>query len=205
MLRCGVLELYNSISSEWAVDVSYPQNPEVMDYCFFVTENAPPDFTENGAFVLAGILPFVRLSAFIVKELKEVSQPSSRFCYWIDKFAFEASWNETLERVNLCLTTDTDYEVTGDGMLLESRYYEGMRLAVKFFCRQQVTTVNSFVIVPLTTEHNPAREQILLVCGLDSSCCLFDSEAHKKQFMKCMQAIVPVVEGKSQHWFLIQH
>ncbi|XP_040361545.1 bifunctional TH2 protein, mitochondrial isoform X2 [Rosa chinensis] len=198
-LRQGVEEEHTYLSSQlekWGVDAS-KYSSEPVEYCQFITAKFP--FCNDAhyvAFLLASTITFISLSAYLARKLKRVAHP--KYLHWIERFAsesFQASCmqneqvlNDICKDANLSLNSG---KVGGFG--IEIHYRKAMQLSVNFFARH--VTIEECCIVPLTKEHNPARELILVACALDSPCCSYmKCEAYTKDFTCLVLNIIPIVK-----------
>ncbi|TYJ24120.1 hypothetical protein E1A91_A08G238900v1 [Gossypium mustelinum] len=195
-LRKGVLEalkLHNSFVQEWGLDFvkECPVNSATLKYTEFVLATAsgkveglkapgkldtPFEKTKIAAYTLGAMTPCMRLYAFLGKELEAVLDPNEHdhpYKKWIGNYSSEGFQATTLQTEDLL--DKLSVSLTGEELnIIEKLYHQAMKLEIEFFYAQTLTQPT---VIPLTKEHDPARNRLMIFSDFDLTCTVVDSSA----------------------------
>ncbi|CAN1271316.1 Bifunctional TH2 protein, mitochondrial, partial [Linum perenne] len=195
-LRRAVVEAlkkHNSVVLEWGIESpkEVAADSATVKYTDFLLATAsgkvegvkgpgklatPFERTKIAAYILGAVSPYMRLYAFLGKELQELvdsNDDSHPYKKWIeyyscDKFQVSAFQTEDLlEKLSVCLTGE-ELDV------IEKLYHQGMKHETEFFNAQPLKQPT---VVPLTKVHNPDEDRLLIFSDFDLTCTVVDSSA----------------------------
>ncbi|XP_023898756.1 bifunctional TH2 protein, mitochondrial isoform X3 [Quercus suber] len=195
-LRKAVLEelkMHNSFVQEWGSDLAKEGsvNSATVKYTDFLLATAsgkvegvkgpgklatPFEKTKVAAYTLGAMTPCMRLYASLGKELVallDLHEGSHPYRKWIENYSsegFQASAVQTedlLDKLSVSLTGEELH-------IIEKLYHQAMKLEIDFFSAQPVVQPT---VVPLTKEHNPAEDRLMLFSDFDLTCTVVDSSA----------------------------
>ncbi|MBA0554940.1 hypothetical protein Golob_014012, partial [Gossypium lobatum] len=188
-LRKGVLEalkLHNSFVQEWGLDFvkECPINSATLKYTEFVLATAsgkveglkapgkldtPFEKTKIAAYALGSMTPCMRLYAFLGKELEALLDPNKHdhpYKKWIGNYSSEGFQATTLQTEDLL--DKLSVSLTGEELnIIEKLYHQAMKLEIEFFYAQTLTQPT---VIPLTKEHDPARDCLMIFSDFDLTC-----------------------------------
>ncbi|XP_010550765.1 PREDICTED: probable aminopyrimidine aminohydrolase, mitochondrial [Tarenaya hassleriana] len=195
-LRKSVMEelkMHNSVVQEWGVDVEeeVSVNSATLRYTEFLLATAsgkvegikapgmldtPFEKTKVATYTLGAVAPCMKLYAFLGKEfeaLVDLSDGNHPYKKWIENYScedFQTSAKQTedlLEKLSVCMT--------GEELdIIEKLYQQAMKLEIEFFHAQPLAQPT---IVPLTKEHNPEEDHLMIFSDFDLTCSVVDSSA----------------------------
>ncbi|KAK4480299.1 hypothetical protein RD792_013368 [Penstemon davidsonii] len=195
-LRKSVLEelkLHDSFVKEWGFDLHKGSTPNsaTIRYTDFLLATAtgkvegvkapgklatPFEKTKLAAYTLGAMTPCMRLYAFLGKELQALVDPSEDihpFQKWIDNYASESFQAAALQTEDLL--DKLSVSLTGEEInIIEKLYQQAMKLEIEFFLAQPI---DQKTVVPLSKEHNPAEQCLMLFSDFDLTCTIVDSSA----------------------------
>ncbi|GAV86216.1 TENA_THI-4 domain-containing protein/HAD domain-containing protein, partial [Cephalotus follicularis] len=195
-LRKGVLEelkMHDSFLEEWGVDLEKEStvNSATVKYTDFLLATAsgkvggvkapgklatPFERTIVAAYTLGAMTPCMRLYAFLAKEfqaLLDYNEGNHPYRKWIDSYSsdsFQASAlqiEDLLDKLSVSLTGE-------ELVIIEKLYHQALKLEIEFFSAQPVAQAT---VVPLTKEHNPAEDCLVIFSDFDLTCSVVDSSA----------------------------
>ncbi|KAJ4842667.1 beta ketoadipyl CoA thiolase, th2 [Turnera subulata] len=195
-LRAGTLDelkMHSSFVQEWGIDPSKENsvNSATTKYTDFLLATAsgkvdgvkgpgklatPFERTKVAAYTLGAMTPCARLYAFLGKELQALLDSEVEthpYKKWVECYScesFEASAQQTeglLDRLSVSLT--------GEELdIIEKLYHQAMKLEIEFFLAQPLP---QSTVLPLTKEHNPAEDHLVIFSDFDLTCSVVDSSA----------------------------
>lgn len=216
-LRKAVLEelkLHDSFVQEWGLDLEKEGtvNSATVKYTDFLLATAsgkvegvkgpgklatPFERTKLAAYTLGAMTPCMRLYAFLGKELMallDLHEGSHPYRKWIENYAsgsFQASAVQTED-----LLDKLSVSLTGEELdIIEKLYNQAMKLEIEFFSAQPVVQPT---VVPLTKEHNPAEDRLILFSDFDLTCTVVDSSAILAEIAIVMAPKSDKIESENQ-------
>ncbi|KAK8712785.1 hypothetical protein V6N13_148013 [Hibiscus sabdariffa] len=195
-LRKGVLEelkMHNSFVQEWGSDCvkESPVNSATLKYTEFLLATAsgkveglkapgtlftPFEKTKIAAYTLGAMTPCMRLYAFLGKEfqaLLESNKHDHPYKKWIENYSSESFQASALQTEDLL--DKLSVPLTGEELnIIEKLYHQAMKLEIEFFYSQPLTQPT---IAPLTKEHAPEQERLMIFSDFDLTCTVVDSSA----------------------------
>ncbi|XP_059437500.1 bifunctional TH2 protein, mitochondrial isoform X2 [Corylus avellana] len=191
-LRKAVLEelkMHDSFVQEWGSDHGKEGtvNSATVKYTDFLLATAsgkvegvkgpgklatPFERTKLAAYTLGAMTPCMRLYAFLGKELKallDVHEGSHPYRKWIENYssASAVQTEDLLDKLSVSLT--------GEELdIIEKLYHQAMKLEIEFFSAQPVVQPT---VAPLTKEHNPVEDRLIIFSDFDLTCTVVDSSA----------------------------
>ncbi|KAL5566842.1 hypothetical protein UlMin_030006 [Ulmus minor] len=195
-LRNAVLEelkMHDSVVQEWGEDLAkeVSVNTATRKYTDFLLATAsgkvegvkapgklatPFERTKVAAYTLGAMTPCMRLYAFLGKEFQaflDSNKDGHPFRKWIDNYSSEAFQASAVQ--NEELLDKLSVSLTGEELdIIEKLYHQAMKLEIEFFLAQPL---NQPTVVPLTKEHNPEEEQLIIFSDFDLTCTVVDSSA----------------------------
>lgn len=195
-LRKAVLEelkMHDSFVEEWGSDLATEGgiNSATVKYTDFLLATAsgkvegvkgpgklatPFERTKVAAYTLGAMTPCMRLYAFLGKEfeaLLDLHEGSHPYRKWIESYSsegFQASAVQTEDLLDKLSVSLTGEELDN----IEKLYHQAMKLEIEFFSAQPVVQPT---VVPLTKEHNPAEDCLMIFSDFDLTCTVVDSSA----------------------------
>ncbi|KAJ4836409.1 hypothetical protein Tsubulata_020981 [Turnera subulata] len=178
-LKNGAIDELHTLQ-EWEIDKeNYPMHSATQKYMDFLLANAsgkvegidqaPFKGLKLAAYTLGAMMPCLRLYAFLGKELEALLGPEDvnhPYKKWIDRNSSEFLLEDILlyeavvDKLNATLT---DNEIGIIGKL----YHQAMELEIEFFLAQPLYQPT---VVPLTKQHNPLEDHLLIFCDFDQTC-----------------------------------
>ncbi|KAF2306970.1 hypothetical protein GH714_022904 [Hevea brasiliensis] len=195
-LRKGVLEelkMHNSFVQEWGIDPSKDGaiNSATVKYTDFLLATAsgkvegvkgpgklatPFERTKVAAYTLGAMTPCMRLYAFLAKELQALidsEDGSHPYQKWFDNYSSEGFQASALQTEDLL--DKLSVPLTGEELdIIEKLYHQAMKLEIEFF---NVQPLAQSTVVPLTKEHNPVEDRLVIFSDFDLTCTIVDSSA----------------------------
>ncbi|KDP23738.1 hypothetical protein JCGZ_23571 [Jatropha curcas] len=195
-LRKGVLEelkLHKSFVQEWGMDPSKEVtiNSATAKYTDFLLATAsgkvegvkgpgklatPFERTKVAAYTLGTMTPCMRLYAFLAKELQALIDAEAGihpYQKWIDNYSSESFQASALQTEDLL--DKLSVPLTGEELdIIEKLYHQAMKLEIEFFNAQPL---DQPTVVPLTKEHNPLEDRLVIFSDFDLTCTVVDSSA----------------------------
>ncbi|XWS57779.1 hypothetical protein CRYUN_Cryun09bG0202400 [Craigia yunnanensis] len=195
-LRKGVLEelkMHDSFVQEWGSDCvkESPVNAATLKYTEFLLATAsgkveglkapgklatPFEKTKIAAYTLGAMTPCMRLYAFLGKEFQALLEPNEHdhpYNKWIENYSSESFQASALQTEDLL--DKLSVSLTGEELnIIEKLYHQAMKLEIEFFYAQPLTQPT---VVPLTKEHDPAQDRLMLFSDFDLTCTVVDSSA----------------------------
>ncbi|XP_058002642.1 bifunctional TH2 protein, mitochondrial isoform X1 [Hevea brasiliensis] len=195
-LRKGVLEelkMHNSFVLEWGIDPSKEEtiNSATVRYTDFLLATAsgkvegvegpdkhatPFERTKVAAYTLGAMTPCMRLYAFLAKEfqaLVDSEDGSHPYKKWIDNYSSEGIEASALQTEDLL--DNLSIPLTSEELdIIEKLYHQAMKLEIEFF---NVQPLSQSTVVPLTKEHKPVEDRLVIFSDFDLTCTIFYSSA----------------------------
>ncbi|KAJ9185775.1 hypothetical protein P3X46_005369 [Hevea brasiliensis] len=195
-LRKGVLEelkMHNLFVQEWGIDPSKDGaiNSATVKYTDFLLATAsgkvegvkgpgklatPFERTKVAAYTLGAMTPCMRLYAFLAKELQALidsEDGSHPYQKWFDNYSSEGFQASALQTEDLL--DKLSVPLTGEELdIIEKLYHQAMKLEIEFF---NVQPLAQSTVVPLTKEHNPVEDRLVIFSDFDLTCTIVDSSA----------------------------
>ncbi|KAE8699171.1 putative aminopyrimidine aminohydrolase [Hibiscus syriacus] len=195
-LRKGALEelkMHNSFVQEWGSDCvkECPVNSATLKYTEFLLATAsgkveglkapgtlatPFEKTKIAAYTLGAMTPCMRLYAFLGKEfqaLLESNEHDHPYKKWIENYSSENFQASALQTEDLL--DKLSVPLTGEELnIIEKLYHQAMKLEIEFFYSQPLTQPT---IAPLTKEHAPELDRLMIFSDFDLTCTVVDSSA----------------------------
>ncbi|KAF7817808.1 bifunctional TH2 protein, mitochondrial [Senna tora] len=194
-LRKAVLEelkMHDSLLKEWGLDLAkeYSINSATVKYTDFLLATAsgkvdavkgpgklatPFEKTKIAAYTLGATTPCMRLYAFLGKQfqLLNSNKGSHPFQKWIDNYSSEGFQASALKTEDLL--DKLSAPLTGEELdVIEKLYYQAMNLEIDFFSAQPLFQPT---VLPLTEEHNPEKDRLMIFSDFDMTCTVVDSSA----------------------------
>ncbi|GAA0152184.1 transferase [Lithospermum erythrorhizon] len=189
----GELKMRNSFVEECGFDLAKETslNPACGKYTNFLLATAsgklegvkapgklatPFEKTKVAAYALGAMTPYVRLYAYLGKELQALLDPSlSNHPYkkWIENYSSESFQASALQIEDLL--DKLSVSLTGEELgTIEMLYHQAMKLEIEFFLAQPLAQQT---VVPLSEGHNPAEDQMIIFSDFDLTCTIVDSSA----------------------------
>ncbi|XP_024025133.1 bifunctional TH2 protein, mitochondrial [Morus notabilis] len=195
-LRSAILDelkMHDSFVQEWGADLAKEGsvNSATLKYTDFLLATAsgkvegvkapgklatPFERTKIAAYTLGAMTPCMRLYAFLGKEFQALLDNNGEghpYQKWIDNYSsesFQASAVQTEE-----LLDKLSVSLTGEELdVIEKLYHQAMKLEIEFFASQPL---DQPTVVPLTKEHNPAEDRLMIFSDFDLTCTVVDSSA----------------------------
>ncbi|XVF30976.1 hypothetical protein REPUB_Repub16aG0105700 [Reevesia pubescens] len=185
--------MHNSFVQEWGSDCvkESPVNSATLKYTEFLLATAsgkveglkapgklatPFEKTKIAAYTLGAMAPCMRLYAFLGKEFQALLEPNEHnhpYKKWIENYSsesFQASALQTedlLDKLSVSLTGEELY-------IIQKLYHQAMKLEIEFFYAQPLTQPT---VVPLTKEHDPVQDHLMIFTDFDLTCTVVDSSA----------------------------
>ncbi|XP_010262460.1 PREDICTED: probable aminopyrimidine aminohydrolase, mitochondrial [Nelumbo nucifera] len=187
------IKMHDSFVREWGVDPANESTPSsaTLKYTDFLLATAsgkveglkapgkiatPFEKTKIAAYTLGAMTPFMRLYAFLGKELWALLDPnesSHLYKKWIENYSSEAFEALTLQTEELL--DKLSVSLTGEELeVIENLYHQAMKLEIEFFSAQPIVQQT---IVPFSRVHNPAEYQLIIFSDFDWTCTVVDSSA----------------------------
>ncbi|XP_048225590.1 bifunctional TH2 protein, mitochondrial [Ricinus communis] len=187
------LKFHNSFIQEWGLDPAKEGNVNsaTIKYTDFLLATAsgkvegvkgpgklatPFERTKVAAYTLGAMTPCMRLYAFLGKELLALIDSEDGghpYKKWIDSYSSEGFQASALQTEDLL--DKLSVPLTGEELdIIEKLYYQAMKLEIEFF---NVQPLAQPVVVPLTKEHNPAEDRLVIFSDFDLTCTVVDSSA----------------------------
>uniref|UniRef100_A0A2N9JAR8 Thiaminase-2/PQQC domain-containing protein n=1 Tax=Fagus sylvatica TaxID=28930 RepID=A0A2N9JAR8_FAGSY len=136
----------------------------------------PFEKTKVAAYTLAAVTPCMRLYAYLGKEFKELldlHEGSHPYKKWIENYSSEGFQESAVQTEDLL--DKLSVSLTGEELdVIEKLYHQAMKLEIEFFSAQPVVQPT---VVPLTKEHNPAEDRLIIFSDFDLTCTVVDSSA----------------------------
>ncbi|CAN0892740.1 Bifunctional TH2 protein, mitochondrial [Linum grandiflorum] len=193
-LRKAVLEelkMHHSFVQEWGIDPAKEvlANSATVRYTDFLLATAsgkvegvkgssklatPIERRKLAAYTLGAMAPCMRLYAFLGKELQafvDVNHGSHPYKKWIENYSchgFQASACQTEDLLDKLTVSLTGEELD----VIQKLYQQAMRLETEFFSAQPIVQPT---VVPLTKEHNPDKDRLVIFTDFDLTCSVVDS------------------------------
>ncbi|XP_028790359.1 bifunctional TH2 protein, mitochondrial-like [Neltuma alba] len=193
-LRKSVLEelkMHNLLVQEWGLDLAKENiNSATVKYTDFLLATAsgkvdavkgpgklatPFEKTKIAAYTLGAMTPCMSLYAFLGKQFQELldNKDPHPFQKWIDNYSSEGFQASALQTEDLL--EKLSVPLTGEELdVIEKLYHQAMKLEIDFFCAQPLFQPT---VVPLTKEHNPERDRLMIFSDFDLTCTVVDSSA----------------------------
>ncbi|WCJ43740.1 hem oxygenase-like multi-helical [Euphorbia peplus] len=195
-LRKGVLEelkMHNSLVQEWGIDPSKEgiKSSATVKYTDFLLTTAsgkvegvkgpgklatPFEKTKVAAYTLGAMTPCMRLYAFLGKELQSLIDSEDEthpYKNWIQSYSSENFQASALQIEDLL--DKLSAPLTGEELdIIEKLYHQAMKLEIEFFNAQPLDQPS---VVPLTKEHNPVEDRLVIFSDFDLTCTVIDSSA----------------------------
>ncbi|XP_054788951.1 bifunctional TH2 protein, mitochondrial isoform X1 [Prosopis cineraria] len=195
-LRKSVLEelkMHNSLVQEWGLDLAKENiNSATVKYTDFLLATAsgkvdavkgpgklatPFEKTKIAAYTLGAMTPCMSLYAFLGKQFQELLEDNKDaphpYQKWIDNYSSEGFQASALQTEDLL--EKLSVPLTGEELdVIEKLYYQAMKLEIDFFSAQPLFQPT---VVPLTKEHNPERDRLMIFSDFDLTCTIVDSSA----------------------------
>ncbi|GMI79132.1 PALE GREEN 1, THIAMINE REQUIRING 2 [Hibiscus trionum] len=195
-LRKGVLEelkMHNSFVQEWssAGVKESPINSATLKCTEFLLATAsgkveglkapgtlatPFEKTKIAAYTIGAMTPCMRLYAFLGTEfqaLLESNEHDHPYKKWIENYSSESFQASALQTEDLL--EKLSVPLTGEELnIIEKLYHQAMKLEVEFFYSQPLTQPT---IAPLTKEHDPKQDHLMIFSDFDLTCTVVDSSA----------------------------
>ncbi|CAN1233964.1 Bifunctional TH2 protein, mitochondrial [Linum perenne] len=194
-LRKAVLEelkMHNSFVQEWGIDPAKEvlANSATVRYTEFLLDTAsgkvgvkgpgklatPFERTKLAAYTLGAMAPCMRLYAFLGKELQafgDTNNGNHPYKKWIENYScdnFQASALQTEDLLDKLAVSLTGEELD----VIEKLYHQAMKLETEFFSAQPILQPT---VVPLTKDHNPDKDRLVIFSDFDLTCTVVDSSA----------------------------
>lgn len=187
------LELHKSFSNEWGVDVATEIAPiaATVKYTDFLLATAsgkvdgvkapgklatPFEKTKLAAYTIGAMAPCMRLYAFLGKKIQTLVDPNEGihpYQKWIDNYSSDAFQTAALQTEDLL--DKLSVSLTGEELdIIEKLYLQAMKLEIEFFLAQPLVQKTS---VPLSKDHNPAKNCLMIFSDFDLTCTVVDSSA----------------------------
>ncbi|OMO84557.1 Thiaminase-2/PQQ biosynthesis protein C [Corchorus capsularis] len=195
-LRKGVLEelkMHDSFVQEWgsgSVKES-PVNSATVKYTEFLLATAsgkveglkapgklatPFEKTKIAAYTLGAMTPCMRLYAYLGKEFQALLEPNEQdhpYRKWIENYSSESFQASALQTEDLL--DKLTVSLTGEELdIIQKLYHQAMKLELEFFYAQPLSQPT---VVPLTKEHDPAQDRLVIFSDFDLTCTVVDSSA----------------------------
>ncbi|PPR82729.1 hypothetical protein GOBAR_AA37985 [Gossypium barbadense] len=195
-LRKGILEelkMHNSFVQEWGSDCvnESPVNSATLKYTEFLLATAsgkveglkapgklatPFEKTKIAAYTLGAMTPCMRLYAFLGKEFQRLLEPYEHnhpYKKWIENYSSESFQASALQTEDLL--DKLSVPLTGEELnIIEKLYHQAMKLEIEFFYSQPLTQPT---IAPLTKQHDPEQDHLMIFSDFDLTCTVVDSSA----------------------------
>ncbi|OMO96044.1 Thiaminase-2/PQQ biosynthesis protein C [Corchorus olitorius] len=195
-LRKGVLEelkMHDSFVQEWGSDSvkESPVNSATVKYTEFLLATAsgkveglkapgklatPFEKTKIAAYTLGAMTPCMRLYAYLGKEfqaLLESNEQDHPYRKWIENYSSESFQASALQTEDLL--DKLTVSLTGEELdIIQKLYHQAMKLELEFFYAQPLSQPT---VVPLTEEHDPAQDRLVIFSDFDLTCTVVDSSA----------------------------
>lgn len=187
------LKMHDSFVQEWGSDLvkEGTVNSATVKYTDFLLATAygkgegvkgpgklatPFERTKLAAYTLGAMTPCMRLYAFLGKELKallDVHEGSHPYRKWIENYSCESFQASAVQTEDLL--DKLSVSLTGEELdIIEKLYHQAMKLEIEFFSAQPVVQPT---VVPLTKEHNPVEDRLIIFSDFDLTCTVVDSSA----------------------------
>ncbi|CAN1233956.1 Bifunctional TH2 protein, mitochondrial [Linum perenne] len=180
-------------SLEWGIDPAKEvlANSATVRYTEFLLDTAsgkvegvkgpgklatPFERTKLAAYTLGAMAPCMRLYAFLGKELQAFGNTNNGnhpYKKWIENYScdgFQASALQTEDLLDKLAVSLTGEELD----VIEKLYHQAMKLETEFFSAQPILQP---ILVPLTKEHNPDKDRLVIFSDFDLTCTVVDSSA----------------------------
>ncbi|XP_057801938.1 bifunctional TH2 protein, mitochondrial-like isoform X2 [Salvia miltiorrhiza] len=187
------LKMHDSSGDIWGFDLpkDITPNAATVKYTDFLLATAsgkvdgikapgklatPFEKTKLAAYTIGAMTPCMRLYAFLGKELQALVTPDEGvhpYQKWIDNYssdAFQTAAVQTEDLLEMLSVSLTGEELDIIGKL----YLQAMKLEIEFFLAQPLAQK---IVVPLSKEHNPAENCLMLFSDFDLTCTVVDSSA----------------------------
>ncbi|XVF42373.1 hypothetical protein PTKIN_Ptkin01aG0356900 [Pterospermum kingtungense] len=195
-LRNSVLEelkMHDSFVQEWGSDFvkEIPVNSATLKYTEFLLATAsgkveglkapgklatPFERTKIAAYTLGAMTPCMRLYAYLGNEFQALLEPNEHdhpYKKWIENYSSESFQASALQTEDLL--DKLSVSLTGDELnIIEKLYHQAMKLEIEFFYAQPLTQPT---VVPLTKEHDPDKDRLMIFSDFDLTCTVVDSSA----------------------------
>ncbi|KAM3236581.1 bifunctional TH2 protein, mitochondrial [Capsicum annuum] len=185
------LEMQDTVIQEWDSDMvkKCALNPGTVKYTDFLlattsgkiegvktaTLATPFERTKLAAYILGAMVPGIRLYAYLGKELLvflagETTHPYKRI---IENYASEGF--EGLALQNESWLDKLSVSLTGEELdIIEKLYQQAMKLELGFLLAQPLDQKS---VIPISREHNPSEERLVIFFNFDMTCTAVDSSA----------------------------
>ncbi|KAK8487925.1 hypothetical protein V6N13_027100 [Hibiscus sabdariffa] len=196
-LRKGVLKelkMHNSFVQEWSSSdcvKESPVNTTTLKCTEFLLATAsgkveglkapgalatPFEKTKIAAYTLGAITPCMSLYAFLGTEFRTLLDSNEHdhpYKKWIENYSSESFQASALQTEDLL--DKLSAPLTGEELnTIEKLYHQAMKLEVEFFYSQPLTQPT---IAPLTKEHDPEQDHLMIFSDFDLTCTIVDSSA----------------------------
>ncbi|MCD7459346.1 hypothetical protein HAX54_040673 [Datura stramonium] len=191
LLSVAISVFASGLFMEWDSDMvkKCALNPGTVKYTDFLlattsgkiegvktdTLATPFEKTMLAAYILGAMIPCIRLYAYIGKELLvflegETTHPYKRI---IDNYASDVF--EGLARENESWLDKLSAPLTGKELnIIEKLYQQAMKLELGFLLAQPLDQKS---VIPISREHNPAEDRLVIFFNFDLTCTAVDSSA----------------------------
>ncbi|KAL4578894.1 hypothetical protein LXL04_015025 [Taraxacum kok-saghyz] len=195
-LRKNVLEElrhHASFVQEWGVDLSKATTPNAATtkYTNFLLATAsgkvegvkgpgelatPFEKTKVAAYTLSAMAPCMRLYVFLGNELKLLLDSDGNqhpYKKLIDKYSSE-KYQATMLQIE-DLLDKLSVSLTGQELdTMQKLYHQALKLEMEFFLAQPV---DQSTVLPLSKQHNPSENRLMIFSDFDLTCSVVDSSA----------------------------
>ncbi|KAK6232905.1 Thiaminase-2/PQQC - like 3 [Theobroma cacao] len=187
------LKMHDSFVKEWSSDIVKEStvNSATVKYTEFLLATAsgkveglkaagklatPFEKTKIAAYTLGAMTPCMALYAYLGKEFKALLGPNERdhpYKKWIENYSSEGFQASSLQTEDLL--DKLSVSLTGEELdIIEKLYHQAMKLEIEFFYAQPLTQPT---VAPLTREHDPAQDRLMIFSDFDLTCTVVDSSA----------------------------
>ncbi|XP_076931271.1 bifunctional TH2 protein, mitochondrial-like [Bidens hawaiensis] len=184
------LKHHGSFVQGWDIDLSKETtpNPATTKYTNFVLATAsgkvegvkgpgelatPFEKTKVAAYTLSAMAPYLRLNAFLGKELMDVNDDQHLYKKWIDKYSSETYQAALLQTEDVL--DKLSVSLTGEELdIMQKLYHQALKLEMEFFLAQ---SVDQQTVLPLSKQHNSADHRLMFFSDFDLTCTVVDSSA----------------------------
>ncbi|BAT94948.1 hypothetical protein VIGAN_08160000 [Vigna angularis var. angularis] len=195
-LRKAVLEelkMHHSLVQEWGLDLTKEHNinSATVKYTDFLLATAsgkieglkgpgklatPFEKTKISAYTLGAMTPCMRLYAVLGKKFQELldsNEGTHPYNKWIDNYSSDGFQATALQTEDLL--DKLSVSLTGEELdVIEKLYSQAMKLEIEFFSAQPLFQPT---VAPLTKEHKPVEDHLIIFSDFDLTCTVVDSSA----------------------------